>query len=389
MDWVYWLGFVATAALLVFVYNRRLPGRSVIPGVVLGLVVGLVWPFTLWIVIGFWWHWRGGPDPRATAATRAQLQQARGFAEQAEREGMHVSAAYWNSETQRLSAQQDQDPGARVSAGRTARIAATCAAATVATLVVFGLAVDPPPETTPDMAGAEPTHESEAPAMPGTRPAPATTQPPTPTQPAAPVVTPNGTVVDVIDGDTVDVALDGGGTERVRVLGIDTPEMFGGEQCWGREASDFAERTLAGQRVRLDSDPTQDDRDAYDRALRYLVLLDARNYSVLAAEAGAARSYVYETPVLLHPQIVAAQQRAQSADAGLWGAPCYGVTDEPAFEPDPAPMPRTASDGGSGGGVAYYENCGAARAAGAAPLHAGDAGYSSKLDRDGDGVACE
>ncbi|MET8134676.1 excalibur calcium-binding domain-containing protein [Streptomyces sp. NPDC005251] len=38
---------------------------------------------------------------------------------------------------------------------------------------------------------------------------------------------------------------------------------------------------------------------------------------------------------------------------------------------------------------AYYENCDAARAAGAAPLHRGDPGYRSELDRDGDGVACE
>lgn len=38
---------------------------------------------------------------------------------------------------------------------------------------------------------------------------------------------------------------------------------------------------------------------------------------------------------------------------------------------------------------AYYPNCAAARSAGVAPLYAGDPGYSSKLDRDGDGVACE
>jgi micrococcal nuclease len=112
-----------------------------------------------------------------------------------------------------------------------------------------------------------------------------------------------------------------------------------------------------------------------------------------------ARAYVYQTPVLLHPEIEAAQRRAQTADYGLWGAPCYGMTDEPVTEPDPepvpapepnpAPVPDTAYDSGSGGGVAYYENCSAARAAGAAPLYTGDAGYSSKLDRDGDGVACE
>lgn len=41
------------------------------------------------------------------------------------------------------------------------------------------------------------------------------------------------------------------------------------------------------------------------------------------------------------------------------------------------------------GGSVYYENCDAARAAGAAPVYAGDPGYGSHLDRDGDGVACE
>ncbi|MET9051518.1 excalibur calcium-binding domain-containing protein [Streptomyces bacillaris] len=40
------------------------------------------------------------------------------------------------------------------------------------------------------------------------------------------------------------------------------------------------------------------------------------------------------------------------------------------------------------GGV-YYENCDAAREAGAAPLHPGDPGYGDHLDRDGDGIACE
>lgn len=37
----------------------------------------------------------------------------------------------------------------------------------------------------------------------------------------------------------------------------------------------------------------------------------------------------------------------------------------------------------------YYQNCAAVRAAGKAPLHTGDPGYSTKLDRDRDGTACE
>lgn len=50
------------------------------------------------------------------------------------------------------------------------------------------------------------------------------------------------------------------------------------------------------------------------------------------------------------------------------------------------------SDGGSddgGSDSTYYANCTAVRAAGAAPIHAGEPGYSSSLDRDGDGTACE
>lgn len=43
----------------------------------------------------------------------------------------------------------------------------------------------------------------------------------------------------------------------------------------------------------------------------------------------------------------------------------------------------------SSGGSVYYKNCDAVRAAGADPIYAGQPGYSSKLDRDGDGVACE
>ncbi len=52
--------------------------------------------------------------------------------------------------------------------------------------------------------------------------------------------------------------------------------------------------------------------------------------------------------------------------------------------PRPAPTPATTTRSD-----VYYENCTAVEAAGAAPIYRGDPGYSSKLDRDGDGVACE
>ncbi|MCT2030230.1 hypothetical protein HMPREF3086_03930 [Dietzia sp. HMSC21D01] len=56
-----------------------------------------------------------------------------------------------------------------------------------------------------------------------------------------------------------------------------------------------------------------------------------------------------------------------------------------AYVPPPAPAPQPAVPQYS----ATFGSCAEARAAGAAPLYAGQPGYSSKLDRDGDGVACE
>jgi endonuclease YncB( thermonuclease family) len=223
-------------------------------------------------------------------------------------------------------------------------------------------APSPPPPT----ASPEPAPSSTPP-----EPAPSST-PPMPGQRAE--------VVDVVDGDTVKVRTTDGRQLTVRVLGIDTPEVYGGAECWGPEASQFAERTLAGQTVGLVVDDTQDERDRYGRALRYLILPDGGNYSVLAADAGAARSYVYDTPVSEHEAIVAAEQRAQAADRGLWGA-CDG--------PEPTQTTEPAGDCAPG-----YDPC--------VPPYPPDVDCSDvdgpitvtgsdphNLDGDGDGRACE
>lgn len=78
---------------------------------------------------------------------------------------------------------------------------------------------------------------------------------------------------------------------------------------------------------------------------------------------------------------------APPADVDANGDPDAGAYVEqpapeaPVVEEQQAPAPAPAA--------AYYANCSAVRAAGAAPIYAGDPGYSSDLDRDGDGVACE
>jgi hypothetical protein len=65
---------------------------------------------------------------------------------------------------------------------------------------------------------------------------------------------------------------------------------------------------------------------------------------------------------------------------------------QPQPRPEPQPQPRAEDendDDEGGGGSVYYKNCAAARAAGAAPVHRGEPGYGSHLDRDGDGTGCD
>ena len=96
-------------------------------------------------------------------------------------------------------------------------------------------------------------------------------------------------------------------------------------ECWGPEATEFAKSNLLGERVAFVVDPTQDRTDYYGRTLAYLVRADGWDYSVEAARAGAARSYVYGgVPVERHDAIVAAESEARDALRGLWGPPCYG-----------------------------------------------------------------
>lgn len=216
----------------------------------------------------------------------------------------------------------------------------------------------------------------------------------TPTPPAthAEPVDATAVVLRVVDGDTIDIRDEVRGRLRVRILGIDTPETKKPDspvECWGPEATEFARSTMLGQRVALVTDPTQDRTDRYGRTLAYLVRADGFDYAVEAARAGTARSYVYGgRPVSRHDAIVAAEREARDARRGLWGSPCNGATSPADTAPAAAP-PQSFYEPPSSSGSAYYPNCAAARAAGAAPILAGQPGYRSGLDGDNDGVACE
>jgi micrococcal nuclease len=159
---------------------------------------------------------------------------------------------------------------------------------------------------------------------------------PSPTPATAPATTQpsegpeHGVVTRVVDGDTLDVDIGAAEPLRVRVLGIDTPETFGGTECWGPEASAFAKQRLLDREVTLRIDPSQGDTDRYNRSLRYVIITAERsNYSIQAVQTGNAY-YYEEFPVSISPQLIVAEEKAREAELGLWGSPCYGETEAPA-----------------------------------------------------------
>lgn len=127
-------------------------------------------------------------------------------------------------------------------------------------------------------------------------------------------------VVAVVDGDTIDVSTAAGATARVRLIGIDTPEIGReGEsgECYANDARGFLDSLLYGRTVELQSDSTQDDADRYGRLLRHIVI-DGHSAAVLALEAGAAYEYTFDEPYTGQSEHRDAEQAAAAAKTGLW-----------------------------------------------------------------------
>jgi micrococcal nuclease len=244
--------------------------------------------------------------------------------------------------------------------------------------------------------------------------------------------TPGVAVVRVVDGDTVDVRLPEGRQERVRLIGMDTPETVDPRepvQCFGREASARAHALLDGQTVGLERDPSQGERDRYGRLLAYLWLPDGRDFAQVMIGEGYAFEYTYRLPYAHQEAFQAAQARARAGALGLWapetcagravpaapasGAPTPGpgVTPAPGGRPPSSPSPprgtvpapTAAPPAGApsavtspgfdpaayvGRGDAY--DCGHFRSqADAQAVLRADPRDPNRLDGDRDGIACE
>ena len=110
-------------------------------------------------------------------------------------------------------------------------------------------------------------------------------------------------VVDVIDGDTIEVEIDGV-TERVRYIGIDTPEI--GQRC-AEEATEANRRLVSGKRIMLV--PDKENRDIYDRLLRY-VYSGGELVELKLVELGLAR------PLKIFPNVRHSDENRRSRPNG-------------------------------------------------------------------------
>ncbi len=168
---------------------------------------------------------------------------------------------------------------------------------------------------------------------------------PTPA-PATPTTYRDATVTNVVNGELVEVSLPSGAT-RVRLIGIDAPEVVGpGEpfQCYGAEATSRAGELLAGQPVRLEVDASQGERDAAGNLLAYVWLLDGSMYNARMIAEGFALERSGAAAYRWQGQFQAAELQARSQQLGLWHpGSCTGEVPTPTpVAPPPTPTPPPA-----------------------------------------------
>jgi micrococcal nuclease len=150
----------------------------------------------------------------------------------------------------------------------------------------------------------------------------------------------------VVDGDTIDVRIDGV-DYRLRYIGIDSPENG---QPWSQQATDYDAQLVAGQTVYLQTDVSNT--DSYGRLLRYVYLPDGRMVNELLVAAGFAYASVYPPNVKYQARFASAERSAQQSGLGLWSIP---ATATPATRsPGVVVVPTTATRSGSGNCDPHY-----------------------------------
>lgn len=127
------------------------------------------------------------------------------------------------------------------------------------------------------------------------------------------------TVARFDDGDTIVVQMNGA-EETIRFIGVDTPETHDPRkavQCYGQAASEFTRSLIGNQKVRLEADPLNTNRDRYNRLLRYVYLPDGTLVNAALIQQGYGFAYL-SFPVSKDAEFRAYQEEAMREGRGLW-----------------------------------------------------------------------
>lgn len=207
-------------------------------------------------------------------------------------------------------------------------------AALLIVVLLTGCAADATLEPVPERDRTPDSQPGRPPAAPAPEPQPApdaeATPDPSPAPPSssqAPRVT-RAVVTRHTDGDTARFRLEDGTEERVRFIGIDTPEVHGQVEPYGREASAYTARAIpVGTTVWLETDVEL--RDRYDRMLAYIWLdvpdsasdaeVRAKMLNARLLIDGYAQVYTFPPNVRYVEYFRAYQTEAREAGVGLWG----------------------------------------------------------------------
>lgn len=123
-----------------------------------------------------------------------------------------------------------------------------------------------------------------------------------------------------VDGDTITVDMDGK-WETIRMIGVDTPETHKPDtpvQCYGVAAAAYTHSLIGEQKVRLQADPKNQNRDRYGRLLRHVLLPDGRSVAVELIKNGYGFAYT-NFPFSYKDQFIEYEQQAKTEAKGLWG----------------------------------------------------------------------
>lgn len=168
------------------------------------------------------------------------------------------------------------------------------------------------PRTVPHTLGTAPG--TSAPSQPAPQ---STDVNPSPEPSASAVPTRKGVVTRVVDGDTAHIEINGR-VEKVRFIGINTPESTTRHEPYGAEASAYTKKALSSRTVYLETDAEL--RDRYGRLLAYVIRRNnGRDLGRAHVAAGWAKVYVYEVPFRRVDSYRRAARHARAARRGVWG----------------------------------------------------------------------